>query len=267
MGTRDSYEPGTFSWVDLATSDPQGAKAFYGGLFGWEYEDAEVPDGGTYTMCRLAGADVAGIGPLPQEQASMGIPPHWNSYVTVTDADASAARARELGGAVLAGPFDVLEAGRMAVLADPTNAPISIWQPAGHIGAGRVNEPGALTWNELSTSDVRAAARFYEELFGWRVEELDTGGGPRYWSIRHDGAAAERNGGMRELAPEQLEAGIPPHWMPYFVADSAAAAGARAQELGGGLAFGPMTIPTGTFAVLHDPQRAFFAVFEGQTDP
>lgn len=267
MGARTSYEPGTFSWVDLATSDLEGATAFYSGLFGWETEGTATPDGGTYVMCRIDGADVAGMGSQPPEQTEQGVPPHWNNYVTVASADEATARAEELGGSVLVPPFDVMEAGRMAVIADPTGAPLCVWEPHASIGAELVNEPGALTWNELSTTDVDAAAGFAGELFGWSVEEIDTGGGPRYWSIKHAGAAGGINGGMRELAPEQVEQGVPPHWMPYFVVESAQAAADRAADLGGGLAFGPLELPNGwTIAVLHDPQGGFFAVFEGETD-
>jgi uncharacterized protein len=267
MGTRTSYEPGVFSWVDLATTDVDGAKAFYGGLFGWSYDDQPIPEGGSYAMCRLDGSDVAGLGSMPAAQREMDIPPHWNNYVTVASADEAARRAEELGGQVLAPAFDVMDVGRMAVIADPTGAPLSVWQPRTHPGAGLVNEPGAFTWNELSTHDVDAAKSFLEPLFGWRVEEIDTQGGPRYWTIGHDSAAAGRNGGVRELAPEQREAGVPPHWMPYFVVESADDASRHAGELGGSTPFGPIDLPMGArIAVLTDPQGAWFAIFEGETD-
>ena len=267
MGKRTSYEPGTFSWVDLATTDQEGAKAFYSGLFGWHTEDSPIPGGGAYTMCSLDGVDVAGIGPLPEQQREMGVPPHWNNYVTVESADATADRVQELGGQVLAPAFDVMDAGRMAVLADPTGAPLSVWEPRDHIGAGLVNAPGTLTWNDLATTDVGAASSFFSDLFGWTFEELDTGGGPAYWVIGHSGATSGRNGGARELAPDQANAEIPPHWMPYFAVESADATAERAQELGGGLAFGPMDLPSGArIASLHDPQNAFFAIFAGEFD-
>ena len=192
------------------------------------------------------------------------MPPNWFNYVTVADADAAAARARELGGAVHAGPFDVMENGRMAVIADPTGAMFGVWQPRDTIGATLVNDPGCLTMNELSTNDVPRAIEFYEGLFGWKVEKLDTQGGPPYWSIRHAGAAGGPNGGMRELAPEQE--GVPPHWMPYITAGSADDTIASARDAGGSLVFGPLEIPAGRFAVLHDPQGAFFAIFEGEVD-
>src|SRR5918998_4241018 len=119
MGTRTSYEPGTFSWVDLATTDPAGAKRFYGELFGWEADDMPAGDGATYTMLRLGEHYVAGLAEQPEDERGQGIPPHWNNYVTVADVDASAERVGSLGGTVLAPPFDVLTAGRMCVVQDP----------------------------------------------------------------------------------------------------------------------------------------------------
>lgn len=267
MGTRTRYEPGTFSWVDMATTDTEAAKEFYTGLFGWETEDNQVPGGGVYIMCRIGGANVAAISTQPEQMAAQGLPPLWNSYVTVAGADEAASRAKELGGQVISEPFDVMEAGRMAVIADPAGAALMVWEPRDQIGAGRVNDPGCLTWNDLSTSDVGAAERFYSDLFGWSFEPVDTGGAPPYWTIAHGGGAAGRNGGMRELAPEQLESGIPPHWMPYFTVESAARAADRTRELGGTLHFGPMELPTGArIAVLGDPQGAIFAIFEGEVD-
>ena len=264
MGTRTSYEPGTFSWVDVATTDQEGAKQFYTALFGWETEDFPVPGWSTYTMCRVGGENVAAISPQPEAMASQGVPPVWNNYVTVASADETTAKAKELGGQAFMEPFDVMDAGRMAVLADPTGAALMVWEPRENIGAGRVNDPGCLTWNELSTNDTAAAERFYSELFGWRFEPMDTGGGPPYWVIRHDGAAEGRNGGMRELAPQQE--GAPPHWMPYFTTESVEQTIERTKELGGEAHAGPLDLPAGRIAVLTDPQGAFFAVFEGEVD-
>ena len=152
----------------------------------------------------------------------------------------------------------------MAVIADPTGAVFGVWQARDSIGATLVNDPGCLTMNELSTNDADAAATFYSDLFGWKVEALDTQGAPPYWSIRHEGGAGGLNGGMRELAPEQSEAGVPPHWMPYFTVASLDEAIATTQGAGGTLHAGPIEIPAGRIAVLSDPQGAFFAIFEGE---
>src|SRR5262245_27148514 len=141
MGERTSYAPGTFSWVDLSTNDQDGAKAFYTTLFGWDYEDNPVGEGMVYSMARVRGHNVAAI------YTGDG-PPHWNCYVTVQSADATAQRSQELGGTVLAEPFDVMDAGRMATLQDPQGAVLCVWQPGRNIGATLVNELGALTWND-----------------------------------------------------------------------------------------------------------------------
>jgi predicted enzyme related to lactoylglutathione lyase len=264
MGTRTRYEPGTFSYVELATVDVADAKRFYGGLFGWQHEDVPMPDAEPYTIARIDGDSVAGLTPQQPQQREAGIPPHWFSYITVASADETAAKAKELGGTVHAGPFDVMDIGRMAVIADPTGGMFGIWEAGEGIGAERVNDPGTLTWNDLATNDVDAAKDFYSGLFGWSVDELETGGGPRYWSISHEGGASGRNGGMRELTPE--EEGVPPNWTAYFAVESIDDALAKAQELGGEVMFGPLEVPSGRFAVLHDPQRAVFAVVEAEFD-
>jgi predicted enzyme related to lactoylglutathione lyase len=268
MSKRESYEPGTFSWVDLGTTDREAAKGFYGQLFGWEGEDNPMPDGSgsVYSMMTVGGETVAAIFDQQQEQRDVGIPPAWFSYVTVAGADDAAARAKEAGGAVHAGPFDVGEAGRMAVVADPTGAMFGVWEAGDSIGATLVNDPGSLTWNELSTTDVARAGEFYESLFGWRVEPIDTGDFPPYWSIRHDGGSGGRNGGIRELPKEHQDEGVPSHWMPYFTVSSVADALATAAGAGGANLFGPLDLPQGRFAVIRDPQGAILGIFEGEVD-
>src|SRR3954469_1609249 len=182
MGERTSHAPGTFSWVDLATSDAEGAKAFYGGLLGWQFEDMPIPDSPPYSMATIGGRTVAALYLKRDEQA----PPAWLSYVTVEDADAAAARAAELGGTGISEPCDVPEAGRMAVLQAPAQAVFAIWQPRGSIGAQVVNEPGALALNQLNTSDAQAAQAFYGGLFGWTFEGVASPG-QAYWGIQNGG--------------------------------------------------------------------------------
>jgi predicted enzyme related to lactoylglutathione lyase len=253
MGERTSYPPGTFSWVDLQTSDQDAAKSFYSDLFGWEYEDVPIGDGASYSMAKLQGHSVAAIGPLQGEE----MPSHWNCYVTVADADVSAARAKELGATLLAEPFDVFDAGRMAAFADPQGAVLSVWQAKENIGAGLVNAPGALTWNDLISPDVAAAAPFYRELFDWQVEEVPGADG-QYWSITNAGRS---NGGMMPMPP-----GGHPAWNLYFAVEDVDATFARARELGADLVMGPMDVPTGRFAVIRDPQNAVFSIVAGPMD-
>lgn len=264
MGTRTRYDPGTFSWVELATTDPGDARRFYGELFGWQSVDVEAPGDGVTSTARLDGLAVAGMREQPDPQRSAGVPPHWLSYVTVARVDESAARVDDLGGTVHAGPLDVAEAGRMAVVADPTGAMLALWEALGTIGAERVNDPGCLTSNELATDDVDAASRFYRGLFGWSIEQVDTGDEPGYWLIHHAGAAESRNGGMRELGPG--EQGVPPNWVPYFTCGSIDDTLARVGELGGTTLVGATEIPAGRFAAVRDPQGAAFSIFEGPVD-
>jgi predicted enzyme related to lactoylglutathione lyase len=259
MGERTHYEPGTFCWVGLATSDPAAAERFYTSLLGWEAKELSRGEAGTYTMLRRSAHDVAILYRQQPEARAAGAPPHWTSYISVVDADATAARAGELGGAaVFREPFDVLDAGRVAAISDPTGAIVSLWQPRSRIGATLVNEVGTLCWNELATTDVERAKLFFGELFGWDYETDDRG----YVSITN---AGRRNGGIRGQTGD--ERGIPPNWLPYFKVEDADAAARQAEQRGGRRQRPMSDIGIGRFASIADPQGAEFAVVQGDTEP
>lgn len=259
MGTRERYEPGTFCWVDLATTDVGSAAAFYGGLFGWRIEG--TPGGGAYAMFLLDGDRVGAVYELEPERRALGVPPHWLSYVSVRSADAAAARAEELGGQSFGGAFDAAPLGRMAVVQDPAGAVFAAWEARELVGARRVNDPGCFSWNDLRTGDVETASAFYSGLFGWEMNGIQQDGRTVYVTIANAGGS---NGGIMSLTED--EAGTPPFWLVYFVVPSCEGAAARARELGGRVLAGPMQPGAGTIAVLADPQGAAFAVFEGETD-
>lgn len=257
MGERTSYAPGTFSWTDLSIPDQAAAATFYSGLFGWGLEELPMGEGAIYLMANLGGARVAAISPQPQQQREAGAPPSWNSYISVESADESAARAGEVGGTVHAGPFDVFEAGRMAIVQDPQGAFFAIWEARENIGAGRVNEHGALCWNELYSPDIEASARFYGDLFGWTTAAME--GAPMPYQVVST-AAGSSNGGITTME------GVPPHWLVYFGTDDIDASVAQAGELGGQTVNGPMDIGVGKVAVMRDPQGAMFALYAGRFD-
>jgi predicted enzyme related to lactoylglutathione lyase len=255
MGERTQHQPGTMSWADLTTPDPEAAKAFYGELFGWAFDDMPVDGGGTYSMASLDGASVAALAGQPEQDRSNGIPPHWNNYVTVDDLEASSARAAELGGTVVLPPFDVMTAGRMTVIQDPSGGHLALWEPRDHIGATRVNEPGCLTWNDFVTQDPAAAQEFFGSLFGWTYERMPTDE-VEYYVCRN----GERgNGGLMKAREE----GIPSFWYPYFAVEDVDATRAKIESAGGRVMAGPTEVPTGRFVVATDPQGAFFAIYEG----
>jgi len=255
MPTRTSYRSGTFCWVDLSTPDPEAAKAFYAELFGWSCD--------RHPIARLEGEAVAAIVEQDAAESGRGVPPHWNNYVSVEDADASVARAGELGATILGDAFDIADEGRIGVVIDPTGAALCMWQPRSHIGAGIVNAPGALTWNELGTADVEAATGFYTALFGWQTQSVTPDGGYRIVKL-----GERSNGSIRQQGPEEREGGAPPFWMPYFVAaDSVDVTATTAGELGGAAMLGPLDLPNGgRVAALADPQGAVFGVLEGELD-
>jgi predicted enzyme related to lactoylglutathione lyase len=255
MGTRTAYAPGTFCWVDLGTTDLPVATAFYGGLLGWESEEIA----GGYLMQRRRGLNVAGI-----YASELGGPggdrsPAWLSYVAVDDADAAAGRAADLGGTPMMGPFDVLQHGRTGLLADPQGAVLGVWQAREHIGAELVNEVGALSLNQLNTTDPAGASAFYTALFGWEIAPVAPEPQP-YWGITNRGAL---NGGMTALDPYSPA----PHWLAYFTAADLDAAGTTIAGTGGAVLVPPLAIPSGRILVAQDPRGARFALFEGDVDP
>jgi predicted enzyme related to lactoylglutathione lyase len=258
MAERNAYTPGTFCWSELAASDQAAAKDFYAALFGWNAEDRPVGEDVVYSMMSLDGRHVAAIAPQPERQRAAGATPMWNSFVSVESADAALARAVDLGGSAHAPAFDVFDAGRMAVVQDPQGAYFELWEPREHHGAGLVNAPGALTWNELRTSDLDGAQTYYAGLFGWRGEPF-AGSPEPYVSLQSADADA---GGMRALGPGEPA----PYWLVYFGCADIDATVGRAVELGATKMHGALDIGVGEIAQLLDPQGATFALFAGRFD-
>src|SRR5262245_51028989 len=259
MADVSTHAPGTFSWPELATTDQKGGTAFYRDLFGWIVNDMPMGPDEVYSMFEMRGAPVGAAYTMRPEERQHGAPPHWNSYVTVPSADDATKRAQELGGKVFAPPFDVMDVGRMSVLQDPTGAVFQVWEPKRHIGARIVNEPGALCWTELTTSDTKAAETFYTQLFGWTPKHSAPSAVMEYTEFSVGGTPSI---GMMAKPPD-MPAHIPSYWMPYFQVTSVDSSASKAKDLGGKVMVGPQDIPdAGRFAILVDPQGAMFAVFQ-----
>jgi uncharacterized protein len=269
---RDGYIAGVPCWVDTAQPDPAAAAVFYGGLFGWEFDDA-MPEGsaGRYLMARLGGCEVAAISSLPEEAPARAM---WNTYVWVDSADEAAARARAAAGTVLSEPFDVMDAGRAAILADTEGAAFCVWQARRHKGARIVNEAGSLNFNVLNCRDLEAAKRFYGAVFGWTALDLGTG---EYWTLTTYGDYLETlTPGVRERAAAFGAPGFadvlaaitviadddpadPVQWGVTFSTDDADATAAKAVELGGTVVSPPVDAPYSRLTVIRDPQGAMFS--------
>lgn len=258
MTTRTEYRHGDFCWTDLATTDAASAKKFYAGLFGWQYTDMPVGPSMTYTICRLGDRGAAGLYAMNQEMLSRGVPPHWLSHINVTNVDETTKRATQHRARVIREPFDAMDAGRLSIIHDPTGAVVAMWQAKKQIGAQVINEPGAMCWNELSTTDVEAAGKFYRTTFGWTTNPMDMGGGRTYTIFK---AGDEQVGGMMALTPEMK--GVPPHWLTYFAVTDCDGTAKKVTELGGQVLVPPTDVPNvGRFAVAQDGQRAAFAVIK-----
>lgn len=248
------YTPGTFCWLECHTSDAAAGKQFYSSLFGWTWKDIPMGEHGFYHIAEWQGREVAAMTALMPEMRAQGVPPNWASYVTVADVDAAAKRAESLGGKVVMGPFDVNDAGRMAVVIDPIGATINLWTGRNTPGVGIAGEPGSFGWAQLNATDPAKAKPFYTGLFGWTAKDDPNpmGGAYTTW-LRADGPA----GGMMPMPPG---AG-PSHWLIYWAVADTRASHAKAESLGAKAMVPPMDIPgMGTFSVLQDPQGAFFAL-------
>jgi predicted enzyme related to lactoylglutathione lyase len=294
MPERDGYIAGVPCWVELNAPEPEAALQFYGGLFGWAFEDVMPPNlAGHYFIARGEAAsssifdtsgtrrsgDVAAIRSVPDGAARM---PMWHTYFWVDSADQAASKVRDAGGNVVAEPFDFLNACRTAALTDPEGAAFSVWEAREHRGARLVNDPGAVVLNNLNTRDVEAAQSFYGSVFGWRTAAI--GGGALGWTLPGYGDWLEREhhpGLRRQMAKAGAPAGFedvvgsiipiaadqpgtPPHWSVTFATADADATAARATELGGTVIVPPFDAPwsTDTYAiritVIGDPQGATF---------
>ena len=249
---------GLFIWVDVATPDPEAAAAFYGAVLGWTAEpsspDSEMP----YWYFSNAGSVAAGMGRLSEEQVARGVQPTWTSYIKVDDCDATVAKATELGGSPVMPPMQILENGRMAMLADPAGAVFAVWESGTFDGADQFNTPGFFSWNELATRDVPAATAFYQELFGWGLEELPMGEDGVYalWKL------GDRENGAVFDATALLPPEVPSHWSVYLSVADCDDAAARIKEAGGTMIQEPFDMQEGRKAIARDPFGATFMLIQ-----
>jgi predicted enzyme related to lactoylglutathione lyase len=274
MSERNGYPAGVPCWVETSQPDPEAAASFYAGLFGWQFEDVATADApGPYFIGRLRNKDVAAVAPVAPGGSPTAM---WNSYFWVDSADETVGKVSEAGGRVLAEPFDVGDSGRMAVMADPSGAVLSVLQARAHRGAQLVNEPGTWVRNDLNTSNLEGVKPFYRAVFGWETRSVNFGSGEFTWFslpgygaslVEHDPELLDRleKGG----APEGFEEAvsfvtlrndeIPPHWSVTFAVDDADATADRAADLGGTVVAPPFDAPYVRVTVIQDPQGAVFA--------
>ena len=253
-----THTPGTFSWVELSSPDTGASKSFYSQLLGLEWDDMNMGEGMHYTMMKKDGEYVCGLFHIHQEMIDQGIPPHWACYIFSDDVDAITQKVADNGGTVISGPFDVFEAGRMSLFADPTGAAFCVWQAKEHIGSGRIHEPGALGWTELYTYDTEAASAFYSNVFGWSRTTHQVGPEQEDYHVFMMG---EINvAGMIQIKPDWGE--VPPNWGTYFCVADVDASFQQAQDLGGEVVVPLMAESDIRFCFLKDPQGVYFGLVQ-----
>ncbi|MFF2078708.1 VOC family protein [Kitasatospora sp. NPDC058162] len=248
------YVTGTPCWVDLMAQDQQAALDFYRDLLGWQGQPGPAEFGG-YAVCELNGKAAAGIGPAMAPEGAPEPPTVWTSYLATTDAQATQDAIVAAGGTLLVPVMDVGPLGRMLIAADPQGAVFGVWQPGEFSGAQVVNEPGALTWNELHTSDVPGATAFYGEAFGIEIEPME--GNEQYWEQKVGGRSV---GGVSLLANDPP--GTPAHWLTYFSVDDVDSCADVVVKRGGTVLAPPFDMMAGRMTVVADPQGAPFAMIK-----
>ena len=248
---------GTFCWAELMAADADSAKQFYSEVFGWSFRDDQTGPDMVYTTLCKGEKPVGALFQRNEEQQKQGVPPHWGSYVAVTDVDETARQATELGGRLIMKPADVGEVGRMAIIQDPSGAFLSLWQAKQLHGTQLKDEPGSMCWNELMTTNPEAAGQFLGQLFGWDLETQQMGDIP-YTVFMIQGRP------IAGMLPIQADWGeIPPNWMVYFAVDDCDQAVATAQARGAEIPVPPTEIAnTGRFAMIQDPEGAVFGVIK-----
>lgn len=253
------YAPGTFCYAELISTEAEVSSKFYREFFGWGHHDIDMGDNGIYTQFHLNGALVSAQYQRNAEQTAAGVPPHWGLYIAVADVDATTTRAKELGATVVKEPFNVFDIGRMSVLLDPQGAAFNLWEEGTSCGAGVRDEPGAMCWHELMTSDTKAGGDFYTRLFEWQTETMNMGEMGDYTLFT---CAEERHaGGMLQL-PADKES-LPAHWLLYFEVSDVDVSHESALQLGAKTIVPPTDIPTaGRFSVIQDPIGAVFGIYK-----
>jgi hypothetical protein len=253
-------EHGAFCWHELRTTSESGAKEFYTQLFGWETEDHDMGDRGTYVIFKHLGHELGGMFENRGPQAE-GVPPHWGAYVAVDDVDQAIGQAQQLGGSVVFGPHDVFDIGRMAMLSDPQGAHFAIWTEKRAPDAPAIEfAPGVICWDELAARDVDTARDFYTKLFRWETATKQTPGGTYTMFCRGE----RMHGGMLGMTEEWGD--MPSHWMCYVMAADVGARAEQVKQLGGTVCHGPFEVPTvGHIAVCTDPQGAAFSMIQFTT--
>ncbi|WP_404342273.1 VOC family protein [Pseudoalteromonas mariniglutinosa] len=251
-----AYPHGYFCWAELCSNDWRAGKAFYTQLFDWQNDDQPIGDDMYYTMLQKQGDDVAAMYQMPSEQQQAGVSSHWLLYIAVTDVDSLATKAKQLGADIIAGPHNVMDAGRMLLLQEPGGAMFALWQANQHPGTQRVSEFSTPYWHELVSKNSQQSRDFYCQLLGWQYEiKAMQGMDYTLFTVDHQPVA-----GMLEMTDE-WPSEIPAHWMLYFAVQDCEQMAEKAQQLGGEICVAATDIAdVGRFSVITDPQGAVFSV-------
>ncbi|WP_207457347.1 VOC family protein [Desertivibrio insolitus] len=250
MPSPTSFADGTPIWVDLASSSPADARAFYEGVFGWS-SDVSGEEYGGYVMFSSGESVVAGLGTNRDPDSA---PDAWMIYLASKDLDRTAAAIGNSHGQVIVEPMDIPQMGRMLVAVDATGAVFGVWQPTGMNGFDVVGEDNAPAWFELLTTDYKTAIGFYTRAFGVVTEIMGDDDDFRYSQILDGDAEVAGIMDASRFLPE----GVPSHWSVYFQVEDTDATIERVTRLGGRVVQPAENTPYGRLATVTDTTGAQF---------
>ena len=240
-------------WLDLSAADPDKARAFYSKVFGWKIEVNPDPQYGGYSLARIEGKDVAGIGPKQEP----GGPSAWMVYIGSNDAGDTVKKTQAAGGKVIVEPMQVGPQGRMVVIQDPSGAFLGVWEPGEMKGAGVRRAENSMSWAELNARGVDKTTDFYKKVFGWSIKTNDMGPDQSpYLEFQVNGESVGGGMEMNPMVPKE----VPSYWMPYFGAKDVDKATERAKSAGAQEMLPPTDFPGGRFSILADPEGATFGI-------
>ncbi|GGM63808.1 hydroxylase [Dactylosporangium sucinum] len=241
------YAPGTPCWAEVASPDPAAARAFYGGLFGWAFNDD-----GHFT---LNGRAAAGL--------RQGSKAAWMISISTDDPAGTAETVAHAGGTVRVPPASIRDLGTAGVFTDAGGALFGTWLRSRFVGAQVSFEPGAICWYELASHDPTRAETFYKEVFGWHALEAESAPGDPYYEFHHNNDTV---GGLVPIDHRFPDHTVPDHWTACFMVEDCVTACKRVTELGGAVARSPHPVAAGWYARVADSTGAYFAVIELSED-
>jgi uncharacterized protein len=244
--------PGKFVWADLVTDDVAGARKFYGGMFGWSFQE-----NGNYTIALNDQRPLAGMFQRPRPTDRPG-QPRWFGYISVASVSKAQRAVTGAGGKVLAPPQKFPKRGEQAVFADAEGAVFGVVKSSSGDPEDFLADPGDWIWIQLLSHDGHKASEFYRAIGGYEIIENSTPGKLSDYVLSSKGYARAT---VRTIRTDNEKAR--PTWLPFVRVKNVGESVALAKQLGGRALIEPKpAILNGKAAVIADPAGAAIGILE-----